>query len=309
MDVLTDVLHVLRFQGRLFCRMELTAPWGITDNLSSNMAQFHLVERGSCWLWLPEEQSQPLPLVGGDFVMISNARQLILAAEPEMAAIPFSQLAANNEGKRILHHGGSGHSTTLLCGAFQLNQEINSHPLLGLLPPIIHIKGNDGHAASWLATIIKQVAAENGFEEPGAETLVGHFIDALFIYVLRYWIKHQPEHQKGWLAGLREPVIASALRQMHQAPQKSWTIEEVARQVGLSRSAFAARFSAVVGEPPLTYLARWRMQLAIHHLRDPQRTMDEVAQLVGYDSVYSFSKAFKQHTGISPGKYRQQWAS
>ncbi|MBW4436708.1 MAG: AraC family transcriptional regulator [Pleurocapsa minor GSE-CHR-MK-17-07R] len=304
MDVLTEVLHVLRFQGRLFCRMELTAPWGIVDTLTGNMAQFHLVERGSCWLKVPG-QAQPIALVGGDFIMVANVAELILLAEPDASIVAFNQLAPG-ENKRIVTHGGGGVGTTLLCGAFMLSHEIATHPLLSLLPPVIHIRGSEGSAAPWLSTIIRQVASENGLEEPGAETLVGHLIDALFIYVLRYWIRHQPHQQRGWLSGLGDPVIAAALLRMHEQPDQAWTVEALARHVGLSRSAFAARFSAVVGEPPLTYLGRWRIQLAIHHLRDQRRTLDEIAQMVGYDSVYSFSKAFKQRVGISPGRYRAQ---
>lgn len=178
--------------------------------------------------------------------------------------------------------------------------------MLKLLPPVIHIKGSDGNAPTWLATIIAQIGSESGLDALGGETLVAHLIDALFVYVLRDWIQRSPEQPKGWLAGLRDPLIAGALRAIHSAPQQEWTIESLAQHVGLSRSAFAARFKAVVGEPPLTYLARWRIQLAIAYLREPRNTLDGAAQLIGYESTYSFSKAFKTWVGISPGKFRDQ---
>lgn len=304
MDVLSDVLHALRFKGRLFCRMELTAPWGLIDTPPDDMAQFHMVERGGGWLNLPEYELTAA-LAAGDFILVSNVQQLVLRDAPSTDIIPFSQLTSG-EDKRIIHYGGAGMATTLLCGAFQPDAKVTMQPLLKLLPPLIHIKGSDGSAPPWLATILAQIGAEGGMEAPGAETLVAHLIDALFVYVLRDWIQQSPDQPKGWLAALQDPLIAGALQAIHQAPQQAWTIEALAQQVGLSRSAFAARFKSVVGEPPLTYLARWRMQMAIGLLRDPYQSLTDIAQCIGYDSVYSFSKAFKKWVGVSPGRFRDQ---
>lgn len=302
MDVLTDVLHVLRFQGRLFCRMELSAPWAVIDTPAHHMAQFHLVERGSCWLHLPHLPA-PIPLVGGDFIMIMGGTELVLMSEIGTIPSPFGQLGEAND-KRVITYGGGGQETKLLCGAFILAEETH-HPLLSLLPSLIHIKGTDGMTADWLAMIIQQISAEKGFAEAGAETLVGRLIDILFIHVLRHWIKYQSDAKPGWLMGLRDPIITIALGEIHAHPQYNWTIEGLAQKVGLSRSAFANRFTQIVGEPPLTYISRWRIQLALNYLKDPQKTLDEVAQLIGYESVYSFSKAFKRQIGVSPGSYRK----
>lgn len=305
LDVLSDVLHTLRFKGRLFCRMELTSPWGLSDTLPDETAQFHMVERGSGWLHLPEA-SLTVALAPGDFILISNVQQIVLRDSAATNTIPFGQLAAG-ETSRIIHYGGEGVATTLLCGAFQPDAPMVMQPLLKLLPPLIHIKGSDGNAPTWLSTIIAQIGAEDGLESPGAETLVAHLIDALFIYVLRDWISRSPHQQTGWLAGLRDPLIANVLQAIHQSPQRGWTIETLGKHVGLSRSAFAARFKSVVGEAPLTYLARWRIQLAINYLQVPQNTLDGAAQMTGYESVYSFGKAFKKWVGVSPGRFREQF--
>ncbi len=304
MDILSDVLHMLRFKGRLFCRMELTSPWGLLDTPPDDMAQFHMVEKGGGWLYLPE-YDLTAALAAGDFILVSNVQQLVLRDAPTTDSIPFSQLASG-ENKRIIHYGGEGTATTLLCGAFQPDAKVTLQPLLKLLPPLIHIKGSAGNAPAWLATILAQIGSEGGMEAPGAETLVAHLVDALFVYVLRDWIQRSPDQQKSWLAALNDPMIAGALQAIHRTPQQAWTIEALAQQVGLSRSAFAARFKFVVGKPPLTYLAQWRMQLAIGLLRDPHQTLTGIAQRVGYDSVYSFSKAFKKWVGVSPGKFRDQ---
>lgn len=306
MDVLSDVMQTLRFKGRLVCRVELTAPWGLFAIPHADTAQFHVVEKGGGWLSLPGFD-QDVALEAGDFILVSNIEQLILRDAPTTELVPFGQITSS-ESKRIIRYGGDGPLTSLLCGAFQPDTRMIIQPFLKLLPPLIHVKGNDGNAPASLATILAQIGSEYDTEAPGTETLRAHLIAALFVYVMRDWIQQTPNQPKGWLAGLHDPLIAGALQAIHQAPQQAWTIEALAQQVGLSRSAFAERFRSVVGDPPLTYLARWRMQLAIGLLRDPHQSLTVIAQRVGYESVYSFSKAFKKLTGISPGRFRDQQA-
>jgi transcriptional regulator GlxA family with amidase domain len=179
------------------------------------------------------------------------------------------------------------------------------HPLLPVLPKVIALRARDGHAAAWLAPTLSFLAAEAGTELPGARTVVSRLADILFIQVVRAHLGSAPEQVSGWLGALRDPQIGSALGCMHEDPAHPWTVEALAQRVAMSRSTFAARFAEIVGEPPLHYLTRWRMQKARSLLREGRVPLSEVAARVGYDSEAAFSKAFKRAVGEAPGAYRR----
>src|SRR5207253_4752553 len=205
-----------------------------------------------------------------------------------------------------VRHGGGGAETALICGSFRFEGS-RTHPLLSVLPPLIHIQG-DGGASSrtteWLSTTLRFLAAEARHPRPGAETLISRLTDVVFVQALRAWIESQPEGVGGWLGALRDRQIAAALGQIHRQPERDWSVARLASTVGMSRSSFAARFTALVGEAPLAYLTRWRMHLAGELLRGRDLSVSEIAGRVGYESEAAFSKAFKREAGISPGAYR-----
>jgi AraC-like DNA-binding protein len=157
----------------------------------------------------------------------------------------------------------------------------------------------------WLAIALQFIADELENTRPGRDTIISRLMDILFIMVVRYWIDHHAASEKGWLSALRDPQIASALGDIHRQPEHTWTVEKLAAGAHLSRSAFAARFTALVGEPPLAYLTRWRMQLAMAWLLDDTETLEAIARKVGYSSAYAFSKTFKRLVGVAPGEYRR----
>jgi AraC-like DNA-binding protein len=309
MDVLTDVLHATRLAGKLFCRLELTPPWTIGLSVQGG-ANFQVVERGSCWLRLSGE-STLIPLAVGDLTVLPQAVSYELLDNPNTTAVrPFEEILAaqNGRGKDEPSPDRSGPPATLIFGEFRFEQG-GTHPLFSMLPALIHVRGQDGEAVEWLSAALHFISQEAALKQPGYETTLSRLTDILFIMVLRHWIAHHPDRQGGWLNALHDPQIALALGAIHRSPGTAWTVEKLASQCNMSRSAFAARFHELVGEPPLKYLTRWRMQLAMNRLNDNQLSLDTIARQIGYESTYAFGKAFKRSVKLAPGEYRKQQRS
>ena len=181
-----------------------------------------------------------------------------------------------------------------------------AHPLLSLLPPLLHITGAPAADGGELNAVVQMLAAELAEPRPGSDTVVAHLADILFVHILRAWLTTQDHGDPSWLRALRDSQIAAALARLHAHPDRPWTIESIAAEVTMSRAAFARRFTSLVGEAPLAYLARWRLNLAAQRLRDTDLPIAAVAAQVGYGSEYSFSRAFTRFHGQPPGRYRRQ---
>jgi AraC-like DNA-binding protein len=306
-DVLTDVLDSLGLQGRLFCRSVLSAAWCL-GLPAGDHAHFHVIERGGAWLHL-EGDKAPLALSSGDLVVLPHGGGHRLSDSPGRPAVPLQRLLQGKGAGRctLLRHGGGGAETSMICGSFAFRQR-QGHPLLSLLPPVIHVSGEAGRAPEWLDATLRVLASESRSSSPGRETIVARLIDILFVQVLRIWLADQPAGG-GWLGALKDPRIGAALAAIHEQPSRPWSVSELAAYARLSRSPFAARFTALVGEPPLTYVTRWRMQVAAGLLRRETLSIGEVAARVGYESEPAFSKAFKRATGVAPGAFRRQQAA
>jgi AraC-like DNA-binding protein len=300
-DVLTQVLETLGIQGRVFCRSELSAPWSLALP-PSDFAHFHVLERGSGWIRL-EGESAAIPLAGGDLVIVPHGGGHVLCDSPETPSVPLGRLVPRSEqGHPVIRHGGGGAETRVICGSFQFQSPAES-PLLSLLPPLIHIRGA---AEEWLASTLQLLFYEARHDRPGAKAMLSRLTDVIFVQAVRIWMTNQPAEQAGWLGGLRDPQIGTALGLIHQAPERAWSVSALAREVAMSRSPFAARFTALVGEPPLAYLTRWRMHLALSLLQSDGLSVSEVAERVGYESAAAFSKAFKRRFGLAPGASRRR---
>lgn len=308
MDVLTDVLEAIHLKSAIHGRLELTAPWGL--RLDAGRCGFYVVTRGTCWLELDgvEELAQ---LAAGDFVMLPKGQAHVLKDDPRTRPVPAAEALGKCPGKRtgcqpggILHYGGGGALTTLVGGCF-LFEDGKKNPLVASLPPMIHVKGDGGTAVHWLEASLQFVASEMASGHPGAETVVSRLADILFVQAIRAHLAQSGKEARGWLGALVDPQIGQALGLIHQQPEQSWTVASLASAVGMSRSAFAGRFAHLVGEPPLTYLTRWRMDKAARLLRSGYASIGEVAARVGYDAEAAFSKAFKRWTGVAPGAYRR----
>jgi len=208
------------------------------------------------------------------------------------------------EGDLVL--GGAGATTTFVCAGYDYDHDV-AQPLLSLLPPVLHVPA-DPVVGTKVAAVVALLAGELGERDAGARAAVARLIDLLLIHAVRAWSATAAEHPS-WLRALNDPVIAQALAVLHERPAEPWTLERLAAEVHLSRATLARRFAELVGEPPLTYLTRWRMDLATRRLRDTTEPVETIARGVGYTSEYAFNRAFSRHRGEPPGRWRRNAAA
>jgi AraC family transcriptional regulator, alkane utilization regulator len=303
-DVLTDVLETVRVGAACYGRVEAAAPWGIGVEADEEDAKFHVVLRGECWLEVADQE--PVHLNGGDLVALPHGHAHTLRDALGSPVRPLSELITAPTGKcqAAITTGGDGVTATLVSGSFHFEDRRNN-PLLAVLPPLIVLPGELGRNVHWLEPTLKFIACEAVSERPGAQTVVSRLADVLFIQIVRGFLATLPPGASGWLGALGDSQIGSALGLIHQSPELDWTVQSLAARVAMSRSAFASRFARLVGEPPLAYVTRWRMQKAAGLLRQSSATLADIAERVGYDSEAAFSKAFKRAVGSAPGAYRR----
>jgi AraC-like DNA-binding protein len=303
-DVLADVLDSLKLRGRVFCRTRLTGPWAL-GFAPGDFAHFHVVESGTCWLRLDDERDA-IALAEDDLLLVPRGSSYQLSDDLKTAPISITDLVGKSKGglRAVIEHGGGGAESRILCGSFEFSGPQTS-TFLALLPRWIRVRPGGRHANAWLETTIKLLTRESERPDIGADTIATRLTEVMFVEAIRTWLKDQPEGAAGWLGALRDPSIGTALGLIHDAPQKPWTLRSLAAEVGMSRSPFAARFTALVGIAPMSYLKRWRMQVAANLLETETVPVSRVAERVGYDSVAAFSRVFTRQFGLAPGQYRQ----
>jgi AraC-like DNA-binding protein len=307
MDVLTDVMQTLRVRSHLYGRAEFTAPWGISVPREPGHAGFFVVSRGSCWLET-EGLDHAVPLAGGDFVFFPHGGPYVLRDTLHSPVTPVDEIHSVEDSRgTVCSAGGGGAPTSAVWGCFEF-EDGGRNPLIESLPPVIHLTAEAGPSVQWLQSTLQFVTSEISSGLPGAETVANRLTDILFVHAIRAHITGCAAHgcrANGWLRALADPKIGESLRLIHQAPQKEWTVESLAKAVAMSRSAFAAKFNALVGESPLRYVTAWRMRKATDMLLrgDP---IAAIAQAVGYETDAAFGKAFKKHMGVTPGEYRRR---
>jgi AraC-like DNA-binding protein len=270
-------------------------------------AEFHVVVRGSCWLQVAGYKA-PISLGSGDLVVLPKGTPHCLLDSPDSRVRPAEEIleGQNLENYGPVTYGGSGLPATVLCGYFEFDGS-RPHPIVGALPELVHIRSADRDDIAWLQTALNFMIHETRAARPGAELVVNRLVEVLFVQVIRAYLQQARTPPKIWTA-IADRQIGAALQLMHRTPQEAWTLEMLARKIGLSRSAFAARFSALVGETPLRYLTALRMQKAQELLQDGELSMAAIAGEVGYESEPAFSKAFKKAVGKAPGSYRRSAA-
>lgn len=289
--------------GSIFSRASLAAPWGVeSGELGTGI--FHAVVRGRAYARLADGGAT-VALDRGDIVMMPHGHNHVLTDEPLRPAQLIGNLTTHDEdGMGHLVVEGSGPETSLICGRVTFDGD-GAHPVFSMLPPLIHVRDVNGSMSHVVESLIELIAAEVDDHVPGSETVVSRLTDVLVIYALRDYIRGLPPDEKGWLGALRHPEIGRALGLMHSDPQRPWTAEALAAAVGLSRSAFFARFRELVGETPAQYLTRWRIHLATRMLREDGASVGATARRVGYATEAAFSNAFVRVMGIRPGAYRR----
>jgi AraC-like DNA-binding protein len=300
-DAMSDGLALVRMQGDYVCAAECAAPWSLAFGAPG--AHFHIIESGSAWLTL--EGAPALRLEAGDLAIAPLGAGHGLASDPAIPAIPIRAAIANLGPSEapVYRLGGEGEETHLVCGRFTF-AGVLAPRLLAVLPPLIHIKGRDGKPLEWLRLTSHFLIEETRHPSPGSAIMIARLLDLLFIQALRQWGAASPRNL-GWLSGLRDAAVGRALSAIHETPAAAWTVAALADIAGLSRSAFASRFLNIVGQPPLKYLAAWRLDLAADHLRGGSAKIGQIAAAVGYGSEAALTRAFKTRFGVTPGAFRQ----
>jgi AraC-like DNA-binding protein len=300
-DAVSDVLALVRMRGEFVCANECTAPWSLS--FRGPAGHFHIVERGSAWIG--RDGGEPLHIETGDLVMLPLGSGHVLSNDPAVPPVPV-ETAVEEAARRgsVYRLGGGGEEEThLVCGRFSF-AGVLAPKLLKVLPPLIRLRGETGRPLDWLKLTTDYLIDEIRHPRPGSASMVSHLLDLLFIQALREWAARSAK-ALGWLSGLGDPQIGLALSAMHHAPSRDWTVGDLAKLAGMSRSAFAARFTDVVGVTPLKYLAIWRLDLAADHLRAGDIGIAEIAALVGYGSESSLTRAFKAQFKTTPAAFRR----
>jgi AraC-like DNA-binding protein len=304
-DPLGEALHFLRMNGAYYCRSELTAPWGLTLPPMPGYLWFHVVTSGRLWLETGEREGDWIQL--GDLALVPHGDGHVLRGEPGAPAPGILDLEreAVSDRYEILRHGGGGAPTGLICGAVRFEHPAAQN-LIEVLPATIHIEASNSPRLEWIQSALRLMAAEAGELRPGGEAVITRLGDILVIQAIRAWMEGDPAAQRGWLGALQDPQIGRAISSIHRDPARNWTVATLAQELAMSRSAFAARFTELVGEPVMSYVARWRMHVAVAALKEEGAMVSQLADRLGYRSEAAFSRAFKRVIGVSPGAIKRR---
>ena len=315
MDALSDVLRVVHLTGGVFLHAKFFAPWCIAAKVepghcapllgpASQLMLYHYVVEGE--LHVRVEGEDAFVLGPGEVVLFPRNDWHLLGSDlalPPAAAGDIIQ-PPKDGGLFAIHHGGEGERTTLVCGFLGCDSE-PANPVMSSLPAALRLAVEEGGAAEWIRSTFQYAAEEVAAGRPGSATVLAKLSELLFVESVRRYAETLPEGQTGWLAGLRDPYVARTLALMHRDITRPWTVDELGRQVGLSRSALADRFTHVIGMAPMHYLGNWRMQVAAQELRNRSTSLAQVATTVGYESEAAFSRAFKKAFGTAPATWRR----
>lgn len=302
MDNLTEILGALEVKGWLYSRTELTSPWRF-DFLASLDSIFHVLNVGSGYLTL-EGEATSVRVERGDVLVFPSGHAHTIRDTLSSPLTRAVQLVYSpQDAFQVFRLGGEQPPLVMLCGAFHFEHPAD-YPFLQSLPKVIHIRREQGRMVQGFAEMVHMIVHESVASLAGREVVLRRLSELLLIQVIRAWIEQQAEASSGWVAALRDQPISAALGLIHQSPERGWKVEELARAVGLSRSAFSARFTQLVGEPPMTYVTRWRMRRAKRLLKNDVK-IETIAKLLGYESEVAFRQAFKREIGIPPARYRR----
>lgn len=294
MDVLSDILRTMRLRATVFMHACFRGEWAI-DTSGEKKATFHMVSRGACWLHLPNLE-QAIALASGDLVVFPHdaVHTISNSEQPPAANIPRNQ-TPNPEEK--------GPGATIICGYFEFERH-HWNPLLDALPEVLVIHNEESANVPLMETLERVMTYEVESEQLGSALLIDKLSEILFIHVIRCYLRHN--HENGFIAALADAQIGKALGSIHENPAHHWNVKSLAKEAGLSRSAFAERFNRMVGMAPIQYLTHWRMTQAHEIFISTHESVARVASSSGYQSEVAFAKAFKKHFGYGPGEVRRK---
>jgi AraC-like DNA-binding protein len=314
MDAFSEILSGVRLNGAVFFTAEFSAPWGFSAPASSRMTAtipagaehvvlYHLVIQGGAVVELEDRHS--IELEPGDVVIFPYGDAHHMCSKG--TSRPFPNYGINDKIKARdltpLHAGGGGEVSRFVCG-YMTCEPYASRPLLSGLPRVFKVNIRTDRAGLWLENSILHLVEEAASARVGSDAMLAKLSEALFVDTLRRYVAGLPEEQLGWLAGTRDPIVGKSLGLLHSRVAHPWTIADLADEVGISRSALVERFTRYLSEPPMTYLTRWRLQLAARSLQRTSRGVADIAADIGYESEAAFNRAFKREFGLPPGRYR-----
>jgi AraC-like DNA-binding protein len=334
MDVLSEVLRVVRLSGTIHFCGEFTQPWAFSTSPPGLLAArlgvpggsvtpFHVFVDGTCWV--TPHGLAPTLIETGDVIVLPRGDQHVMGSDPVVVPVPIKDIYTQPTRERItvLKHGGGGECARFICGYLHSDQQFD--PLLKSLPALLCIRSRHGaltletldtagrrlhpienqREAEWWHASLRYLIGETNVPGPGNRAVLARLSESLFVEVLRWQFRFAAQGHDGWLAGLRDPQVGRVLGLLHALPHRSWTVDELANEVAMSRAVLAKRFVHLVGQSPMQYLAAWRMHLARHLLRDSTLDVGEIAGRVGYDSDAAFNRAFRRLVGTPPAAWRQ----
>jgi len=306
MDALSAVLAPVRLQQTRWAFTVGRTPWGVALSGGKSCVRFHYMVRGSAWLSVDNTDEPDVALSGGDLAVLPLGHAHALRDHPRSASVQFDEVAKCDSRSAVmqLELGAKGAETSFVTACFILDDPL-ARQILAVLPPVIRMTPESEQGGPSFLENIQFITREVETDRPGSEIVLLRMADVIFIQILRAYLARVPDDGGGFLGALRDPSTAAALAAMHNRAEAPWTVASLAEEVGLSRSVFAARFTQLVGEPPLGYLTRLRMQKAAILLREGA-TLAKTSVLTGYASEASFSHAFRQWAGVAPGAYRKQ---
>ena len=316
MDPFSEILRGVVLKGALFFNAEFSAPWAFTTPPAQDLAPllvrdaghlviYHFLIEGSAFVRLESETA--IRLEAGDIIVVphGHAHEMYSAegVEQKLSQAMVKKLEARDLS--AMHAGGGGELTKFVCG-FMACDPLLCRPILQSLPSAFKVNLRTDRTGHWLESSVLHLVDEAGSGIVGSEAVLEKLSEALFVDTLRRYLAISPEQESGWMAGARDPVVGKSLMLLHSQTQHPWTIAELAKEVGLSRSALVERFTRYVSEPPMSYLTRWRLQLAARALASTSRGVAEIAEDVGYESEAAFNRAFKREFGLPPARYRRK---
>jgi AraC-like DNA-binding protein len=318
MDALSHTLRVVRLTGAIFLQGKFSAPWcyqspradaaaPLLEPGAEQVVIFHMITDGECHVILDGEP--PMKLTAGDVIVFPHGDAHRMASDPAVQpAVSASLERLLSRRPRLLAYGGGGTETKLMCGYLACDTRLASMLLTGL-PPLVRVSVRGSDTGQWLESSIRYAVAEAGSPRPGGAGLLSKLAEVLIIEVLRLYMNEQHPGRTGWLAAVSDRVVGAALLALHEKPAQAWTLEELAREAGTSRSVLAERFQQLVGSPPMQYLTHWRMLLAANLLAGSNAPLARIAQDVGYQTDTAFSRAFRREYGAPPAAWRRSRAA
>jgi AraC-like DNA-binding protein len=314
MDALSETLRVVRLVGAIFINARFTAPWCYQSPRADTVAPilepgaervviFHLITEGECYVELAGEP--PLHLIAGDAIIFPQGDAHRMTSQPGLPPATGGRLAeVLTRRPRQLAYGGGGATTRLVCGYLACDARLAGMLLAGL-PALVRVNVRGSSAGTWLEASVRYALAEARSPRPGGAGVLAKLSEVLFIEVLRLYMNEQGEGRTGWLAGVGDRIVGAALNALHKSPAHAWTLDELARTAGSSRSVLAERFQQLVGSSPMQYLTQWRMLLAANLLCRSNAPLARIAEDVGYQTDTAFSRAFRREYGAPPAAWRR----